>query len=181
MIKSILAAKFWIPLSRINYVAFLIHVDVLLILYHNIESPIHYTSFTTVRSSTLIFFVINFHARKLVPFNFTFSLINVNNSSIIMRSALLLALPCTIIYIILRCFVLVGRRDFCATYTRELIIFLTPSSKKISPPNACLNFYISYHQTAFLLLRWPIFSPHWCYHILLRLLSHSLWKFPLQT
>jgi hypothetical protein len=58
MIKNILAAKFWIPLSRINYVAFLIHVDVLLILYYNIEAPIHYTSFTTVRGFTLMFFAI---------------------------------------------------------------------------------------------------------------------------
>ena len=48
LVKNILAAKFWIPLSRINYAAYLIHRDVMMILIYNIETPIHHTSFTTV-------------------------------------------------------------------------------------------------------------------------------------
>ena len=47
-VKNILEAKFWIPLSRINYAAYLVHYDVITVLIYNIETPIHYTSFTTV-------------------------------------------------------------------------------------------------------------------------------------
>ncbi|CAB3977094.1 nose resistant to fluoxetine 6-like [Paramuricea clavata] len=48
LVKNILVAKFWIPLSHINYAAFIIHFDVIQVLVYNIESPIHFTSFTMV-------------------------------------------------------------------------------------------------------------------------------------
>ncbi|XP_028401905.1 nose resistant to fluoxetine protein 6-like [Dendronephthya gigantea] len=47
-VKILLAAKFWIPLSRINYAAFIIHFTVLNVFTYNIEVPIHYTIFTLV-------------------------------------------------------------------------------------------------------------------------------------
>ena len=54
LVKDILAAKFWIPLSHINYAAYIIHYDVILVLIYNIETPIHYTNFTTVRTVILV-------------------------------------------------------------------------------------------------------------------------------
>ena len=49
LIKKILAATFWIPLSHINYAAYIVHYDVVKGLMYNIETPIHYTTFTLVR------------------------------------------------------------------------------------------------------------------------------------
>ncbi|XP_028401903.1 O-acyltransferase like protein-like [Dendronephthya gigantea] len=49
-VKILLAAKFWIPLSRINYAAFIVHFTVLKVFSHNIEVPIHYTVFSLVSS-----------------------------------------------------------------------------------------------------------------------------------
>ncbi|XP_028406328.1 nose resistant to fluoxetine protein 6-like [Dendronephthya gigantea] len=48
LVKNILAAKFWIPLSHINYAAYIVHFDIISTLAFNIETPIHYTSFTLV-------------------------------------------------------------------------------------------------------------------------------------
>lgn len=49
LVKNILEAKFWIPLSRINYAAFIIHKDVISVFVYNIESPVHFTALTLVR------------------------------------------------------------------------------------------------------------------------------------
>ena len=49
LVKNILEAKFWIPLSRINYAAFIIHKDVISVFVYNIESPVHFTTLTLVR------------------------------------------------------------------------------------------------------------------------------------
>jgi hypothetical protein len=71
LVKDILAAKFWIPLSRINYAAFLIHIDVLNVLFQNVETPVHYTSFTLVSDCTLIFFVKTSSSGAIVALKFT--------------------------------------------------------------------------------------------------------------
>ncbi|XP_046853576.1 nose resistant to fluoxetine protein 6-like isoform X2 [Xenia sp. Carnegie-2017] len=47
-VKNILAAKFWIPLSRINYAAFLVHFDVMNVLAFSIQTPIHFSWFVFV-------------------------------------------------------------------------------------------------------------------------------------
>jgi hypothetical protein len=52
-VKALLAAKFWIPLSRINYVAFIMHYTIIKIFVYNIEAPIHYTVFTLVSRRSL--------------------------------------------------------------------------------------------------------------------------------
>lgn len=52
-VKALLAAKFWIPLSRINYVAFIMHNTIIKIFAYNIEAPIHYTVFTLVSRRSL--------------------------------------------------------------------------------------------------------------------------------
>ncbi|CAB4030993.1 Hypothetical predicted protein [Paramuricea clavata] len=52
-VKMLLAAKFWIPLSRINYVAFIMHYTIIKIFSYNIEAPIHYTGFTLVSRRSL--------------------------------------------------------------------------------------------------------------------------------
>ncbi len=49
-VKTLLAAKFWIPLSRINYAAFIIHYAVINIFEYNMEVPVHFTTFTLVSS-----------------------------------------------------------------------------------------------------------------------------------
>ena len=71
LVKDILAAKFWIPLSRINYAAFLIHMDVLTVLFQNVETPVHYTAFTLVSDCTLIFFVKTSSSGAIVALKFT--------------------------------------------------------------------------------------------------------------
>ncbi|XP_046851781.1 nose resistant to fluoxetine protein 6-like [Xenia sp. Carnegie-2017] len=50
-IQNILGAKFWIPLSRINYAAYLVHFEVILVLKYNVQTPIHFTWFTFVTYS----------------------------------------------------------------------------------------------------------------------------------
>ena len=48
LINIILSARFWIPFSRINYSTYIVHIDVINVVILNIESPIHYTTFTLV-------------------------------------------------------------------------------------------------------------------------------------
>lgn len=48
LINDLLGAKVWLPLSRINYMAYLIHNNVVYVLSANMEAPVHFTGFTFV-------------------------------------------------------------------------------------------------------------------------------------
>ena len=48
LINNILSARFWIPLSRINYSTCIVHIDVINVIVLNIEASMQYTTFTLV-------------------------------------------------------------------------------------------------------------------------------------
>ena len=62
LVKNIVSAKFWIPLSRINYAAFILHFSVIKTIVYNIESPLHFDNFTYVSIKINIRFqILNIH------------------------------------------------------------------------------------------------------------------------
>ena len=64
LVKNILSAKFWIPLSRINYAAYILHFAVTKAIIYNIETPIHFDTFTYVSNRNILKFINVVHHKQ---------------------------------------------------------------------------------------------------------------------
>ena len=64
LVKNILSANFWIPLSRINYAAYILHFAVTKAIIYNIETPIHFDTFAYVSNINIPKFIIVEHHKQ---------------------------------------------------------------------------------------------------------------------